>query len=68
MTTNKNIYMFHLHSYSNFILKIVVIDRFNPILQIRKLKVKKVSELRSSGFKSYPLSITTVCLLDLNQN
>lgn len=22
--------MFHLRSYSNFILKIVVIDRFNP--------------------------------------
>lgn len=50
--------MLHLHSYSNFIFKIIIfkINRFMPILQIRKLKVKKFHELRSSDVKSSPYS------------
>lgn len=65
MTIKKNICILHLHSYSNFILKIIVKDRVIPILQIRKLKVKKVSEPKSSDVKSCPFSITAVSLLNL---
>lgn len=61
--TNKNIYIFHLHSYSNFIFKMVIINRVFPILQI-SWRSKKVSELWSSEFKSCPHSITSVCLLN----
>jgi len=56
VTANNNICMLHWHSESNFIFQIIIVDRFMPILQIRKLKVKKLCELRSSDFKSCPYS------------
>ena len=65
MTTNKDIYIFHLHSHSSFILTMVITDRVFPILQVRKTMIKKVSKLRSSDFKSCPLPITSVYLLNL---
>ena len=63
MTASKNIFIFLLHSYSHFILKIVI-DRVIPILQVRQIKVKK--SLNPSVLILHPaVSIPPVCLLSL---